>query len=432
MHILFEYFDNKGINSIKDLSQINKWGDNRLSDLINQIKLLEINAKPQEDSFFRFVGNEQFSAGRIPCSLLECRLNQANNIGLFSALYSDITYIHNPFPVYSFGKEWSAEKKKALLDDLKLIFYLKPLINYGLVHFCRGILPLCNECRKKLIQEFLYENIALQNSIFDNSKFIIEKGAKSKPYLHILSNDDVFGHNDYILLGKTKTLAKLLRKNATTHKLTRNEMLESEVLKEIIEDRIIDMILQNRNADYYKCNYINSSNFSNNIIKLINNPELNAKNNRIYDNMIHSLPVVLNADFDSLIKFRENEFEAFLVYRDALKDLIKQKNSDFDNNWDEIFKDTVQPEINRMNLTIKNSKSIFNRKGVSEIAIGTGLLSFGLFSGLLPNDSTELINVLGGCEFIKGVIENLSSARSTPIDIKNNRFYFIWKLQTKR
>jgi hypothetical protein len=363
--------------------------------------------------------------------MLECRLKQANNIGLFSALYADTTYIYNPFEGYGSRGEWDFSKKEYLFDDLTIIFDLKPLFNNGLIQFCKGELLLCKDCRKRLVKEFLNENVELQKSIFDNSKFIVEKKADIGIYLHVISNDDVFGHNNYIFIGKTKILENLLGRNSSSHRLTRNEMTKTLVLKEIIEERIIDMILQNRNADYYNCNYINSSNFSKNIINLINYPELNNQNDIIYNKMVQSLPVVLNADYESLIQFRKNEYEAFLVYRDTLQALIKQKSGGVNAYWDEIFRDTVKPEINKMNFALKNSKSIFKRKGIGEIAIGAGLLSFGLFSGLLPNDSTELIKILGGCEFIKGVIENLSSARSTPLDIKNNKFYFIWKLQTK-
>lgn len=430
MHILFEFFENTGINE-KELFNIKKWSEGKLNKLIHDIKLLDINAKPNNNSFFRFVGNEQFSAGRIPCSELSCRLKQADNVGLFSALYSDITYIHNPFIIYGYGDKWSLGKKQALFDDLTLIFYLKPLINFGLIQFCKGYLQLCNGCREKLVKEFLDENISIQNSIFNNSKFILKKGPK-KPYIHIKSNDDLFGHNNYLLYGKTKSLEKLLRKKANTHKLSRSEMLESEFLKEIIEERILDMILQNRNAELYDCNYINSSNFSMNIVNLLNNPDLNSKYNNINIDTNHSVPVILNTDFNNLIKFRENEFEAFLVYRDALQSIINQKSGDYRIDWNEMFNDIIRPEINKMNLAIKNSKSIFRRKGLTEIAVGTGLLSFGLFSGLLPNNSTDLLSILGGCEFVKGVIENLSSARSTPLEIKDNRFYFIWKLQSKK
>lgn len=431
MHILFEYFDNIGMIE-KNLSKILKWDNHRLNTLIEEIKELHIDSKPESESFFRFVGNEQFSAGRIPCSQLACRLKQATDTGIFSILYSDVTFIQNPFSIYSFGKEWNTRKKQSLIEDLIIIFYLKPLINYGVIQFCNGELMLCTECRKNLINQFLEENQILEKSIFNNSKFIIEKKEGLKPYLHIKSNDDVFGHNDYLIIGKTKTLESLLKKNAKSHNLTRDEMFKIKILKEIIEERIIDIILQNRNAEYYNSNYINSSNFSKNIISVLNPPEYNDRNNQIYDNFTHSVPAILNADFEGLIKFRENEFEPFLVYRDELKSLIKQKGNEINNNWDELFQDIIQPEINKMNLVVKNSKSVFKKKGTADIVIGAGLISFGLFSGLVRNDSTELLNVFGACEFIKGVIENLSAARSSPLDIKNNKFYFIWKLQTRK
>ena len=98
MHPLFEL--------LKKSNLINKRGVNKNALLhmkMEELFVISVLSKEitssknmsRESSMFSYSASLSLIGGREPCSETECRINRANELAQFAALYSDRVYIHN-------------------------------------------------------------------------------------------------------------------------------------------------------------------------------------------------------------------------------------------------------------------------------------------------------------------------------------------------
>jgi len=144
----------------------------------------------------------------------------------------------------------------------------------------------------------------------------------------------------------------------------------------------------------------------------------------------YSVPFINNIDIKNLLRLRRNDYESFLVYRDSIRNFINEiEKIDNSNRIDEVFRDIVNPEINKMSQTFKNNKTLLKEKVKVELLISSCLIGLGLVGGLVPPDIGKVAGLLGGCEFLKSIITQYVESSAEPKEIKGNKLYFIWKLK---
>ncbi len=96
------------------------------------------------------------------------------------------------------------------------------------------------------------------------------------------------------------------------------------------------------------------------------------------------------------------------------------------------FNDTVRPELNNIELTIKNSRKLLWGSLAKDLIFGTGFITVGLFSGLLPPNIGEIVAALGGFNFVSGSLDKISKLVQEPSEIRNNKYYFLWKVKRQQ
>jgi hypothetical protein len=98
----------------------------------------------------------------------------------------------------------------------------------------------------------------------------------------------------------------------------------------------------------------------------------------------------------------------------------------------EAFNDTVAPELNRIDLTIRNSHRLLRGKLLSDVGIDVGLISIGLFAGFINPTVATISTTLGGANFLRDVLKGLRDASELPAETRSSNLFFLWKLRSER
>src|SRR5689334_6281420 len=97
MDAFFEFLRKNRLTASQLEKTIMAWTPAKFGDIVVELESLLPVQKDRARSVFEFVANSQLSAEPLPCSALECRLEHADELARFAALYADRILIYNPF-----------------------------------------------------------------------------------------------------------------------------------------------------------------------------------------------------------------------------------------------------------------------------------------------------------------------------------------------
>ena len=437
MQEFFEYLNQKGLTKGRFAKKLFKLSNEELRDLIiNGIGFASISRKIDKESNFNFVANNTLSGGPFPCSELPCRLKNIDSLARNSILYADTVSISNPFEQYIHLTEFSNFIRYQLAIDLTLLYYTKPLFDEGIFQYSTSITHVCKACLRKMnaftksyekkmerAEESLLENILTELTY--SLKFYED----STPYIEIDGSNDILEHPLIInLYDEPLDYLKKRLKRKRKSRLTPQEIIDLGIADMMIYPIIDDLITQNHYANYFNSYYLTSRNIDAQLLMQNQNKRKANLSNTISSSLDHHLPFLPATDIKKLIHLRKNEGEAFQIYRSSLTNFltnIKSKNYDMK----QAFKDEIEPEINKINQTIKNSKKLILADITKDIVVGSTFVSVGLFSHFLPPNIGQLIAGVGGVNYLGKFGENIKKLKTIELEVKNNKYFFVWKLQ---
>mgnify|MGYP005992775641 FL=1 len=143
--------------------------------------------------------------------------------------------------------------------------------------------------------------------------------------------------------------------------------------------------------------------------------------------MSHHLPLVFSNDLNSVIKLREQEGEAFKVYRDKINTLIRQKDSWKEKDISEMFRDQVLPEINMIDKKVKDWQTKTRESIKDKVLFGSGAVSIGLYSGTLPTSIGQFVAAIGGASVITSALMDYNKTLKEQNEARSNDYYFLWQ-----
>lgn len=439
MQALFEYL--KEINLIPNRieKEIEKWDASRIITFIDKCAELIPERGEKVSSIFSFISNSHMG-----CNEFGCRIKSIDQLARFAALYADTVLIPNFFSSNDL-KQIDYITKLSIINNLKLLYYIKPLLDSGLMGFARSKVHFCKDCYEKYLKDQkmgLFDNKIIKFKQLLKIKYLKETRffVGKEHGLYFIKNigpEELVEHSElYTLLrslpSSLHNYNTLLKDHESiTIELKEKDIIESNILDNHISPIVNDMITQNWYSQLYGgANYLTNRTIDLDIISYINEPNTNIFNEAIIDSFHHSVPFIENIQISKLVKLRSSEGEAFNVYRDALSSALKiSLINPNPSDLKDAFQDIVRPELNKIDLTIKNSRKILCDSVTRDIIYGAGFITIGLYSGLLPPEIGKMIAALGGFKFAHGLLEKTSKLLQESDDIRNNKFYFLWKVR---
>jgi len=198
------------------------------------------------------------------------------------------------------------------------------------------------------------------------------------------------------------------------------EIQELGFIKDIvIRPAFYDLIMQKYSSRTCDLHYLTNRKIDSKIINHINS-EKSSYNNNIIEGLVHSLPFLIGADIKKIIKVREEEGSAFEVYRNSIKEVIKEtENLDDEKSFKKAINDIVVPEIAKIEQIIDANKKYFQSKMLSKVIFSSILIAIG------PNLMGSFLVPFAA----RDIFKDLSSKLTIPIEARNNSHYFLWKIK---
>jgi hypothetical protein len=361
-----------------------------------------------------FVASRGMTGGPWPCLSIECRFKRLDEFSRFVALYADQAVISPPLrPAFPPTNKITPER---FLGDLVILYGLRPLLEAGLILVSPPYRLYCDKCAQ--------EEKSLRKELARAARFTIKSHVKD---IHV-TLERIHGFTeihfdppgiffDHPTVGITKRSITWAKSRSTSQHLY-------DIIGPAISDVYHQLVTGNPS-------YLSSQEFDFYLIQQMNNPESRATSQALYDGFSHSLPFVKDVPLERLLQFRAREGESFKVYRDAIDRSIRNAANDI-TKTKQIFNDEVLPELNSIDLSIKNARKLLTRSAIQDFALGAGFLGVGLLAGFVPPDVSHCLTALGGYSFIKGAGEHVTGAARKRHEIRDNKFYFLWKVKETR
>jgi len=437
MRAFFEFLNKRGLSQRRLETELQKWNSVQVLDFVADCAQLLPHTVGKVSSLFYFVANSQLSGGPHPCASLKCRIAHADTLARFAALYADRVLICDPFEPYV-GLDHADEFVKSdLANGLYILYYLRPLLETGLVGFSVPELHFCATCYERYIRDKhkVFSERLSKAKAFLEGKYLREtqsflKSWHGMPIVETMGPGDLVDHSSVArLFNKLPHFLERHLDPKKPHRLSRGELLESGILESRIYPIVNDIALQNWYSNLYGAHYVTDREMDFDLIAAINHSETNIYSKAFMEALSHSVPFIHNTELSKLIKLREKEGESFRVYRDALALTMKSVTSSDVKEIRQAFDDLVRPELNKVDLAIKNSRKLIWGSLKRDLLCGTGFIMIGLFSGLLPRNIGAVVAALGGFKFTSALVDKASKLLQEPTEIRDNKYYFLWKVK---
>jgi len=457
MHKLFNFLYKKNLirRNKLELTRLNNLSSTQVIDFSKAIvDFSKVEIKSDQTQLFSHCASSSLAGGAEVCANPECRIQKLDSLARFSILYSDHVYINNYFSKYTDQHFLKNKESRGLIksfaNDLKVLFYIKPLIETGKIrlatpdhHICPGCLAnikygenAAQRMDKAIIQlNKAYEKHTNAYLVFLGKEYAIECSGPEPYYEH---------GGGFIVLNKSskRIISHSLFSAAKQHGKVK---IPLQVLKKIgfISSFFVGNVVKNMAFDVATSQLTNTSFVTDNRLDInfldaISQQQteyIEERNNVAFKHLTSEVPFLADVAIGDLIKLRDSEQESFILFRQALNEAIdqfvKERNIPRSSIAKAIFQDVVYPHLTMLDKKVKLAKKSLRIKPVRTLGSTMALLSFGLFTGFVPAELKPIASLfgstLGGTQFIK----DLLAINDAENDIKMDKFYFLWKVKNK-
>lgn len=420
--------------------------DEKFYEFVETLSLIsKYHFQPNEivNDNFSFIANSSLSGGTHPCSSLECRKKKLNQLASFASLYADEVYIQNPFESIHLNHHGTFREveRQEVLAGIANYFYLKPIINSGIVKYASLNQNFCTN-HSETIAKPLSESIhrkedrlveALESYLLKNCEVIygIKDGVRDHPFFEVRGPEEFIEHGVVYFHphAPVPSIFENLYGNKLPHVLSTQEVLSSGILDNIIGPIVNDLSAQEWHSTLVGTSYLCDNQAKIKLASKINSKAYSANSSAFENGLKHHLPAIYSNDLSVILDLRNKEEEAFSVYRDNLNKFMKASKSWSDKEVSSVFQDQILPEVNLINKKVKDWK-VGVRESISQkLLFGTATASFGLYGGILPANIGEIVAAAGGASAIGTALMDYNKTLKEKNEARKNDFYFLWQAQ---
>ena len=391
-----------------------------LSDLEESSRDYHLNSPDTGNStIFNFAAPADLGGGRTPCAEIGCRLKKIDQLARFAILYADSIRVINPVMVGAGGESFDVGQLRTMLsDDLAVLMSMAPLIEDGLIRILPSSVSLCPSCfpdTHELRKRIKVASRTVIKKYLSSIKITRDDDGENTLY-EFVGPEEIFEHGTAYL--ELYPDAKRFSVRAKSH-----------LVLDYMSEKIDGIISQDAASDGGVANYLITSEFEAEIFNQLNPQTVNDRSLKLMEGLRHSFPVINSIDLDILKEIRNENHDSFVVYRDAVTECLNSTDIDSAESIKRAVSNQVLPEVNRLTLAINNSKSRLKRSLARDFVITSAVVTVGLFAGIVPAGLGGLLAAAGGLNFLHNNAERLENLLRTPIENRDNKFYFLWKVR---
>lgn len=451
---LFELLGRKGLADVDSLQGIlDGYTVGQLVDLDQEIgELVEAEDAPPESADiagFDLWPNADLSASLGGCSNPGCRAERVQRLAQFAVMWADSVQVSPYFGVLhedaddTFRRMW-------MLGSLHAILGSAPAIKEGIVRLTPGKYHFCETCGTNILShleqtEALAEQAkrSLEDAYFDRVEvhFESERGV----YMVTVTGPiDILPHGEtsYVARYDAEALAWLPQRmrervaagQTLAYEVPKRRLRESGALAHVIDTVAEDIMRQHLACRIRGTKYLTNRPADAAFLGAINDDDNFAAVNAVLAQYLqYEMPVLSGVPLRDLIELRTHDYEAFRVYRDTFKGVIKdhiaKQPAITGNEAAEIYDDMIRPKLNKMNQKLKSVRDKLSSRLRRDVIIAGGTLALGLSSGLVfpPAALSAAAAIPFAIDAAKTALERSDASD----ELKSDNLYFLWKVAQK-
>jgi|GEM_PF-1997968 len=368
------------------------------------------------------------------CPEIGCRSRRLDKLARFAALHSSRVYISNFFDDFMHYPGNDDMLRYIFAGNVALSIQIMPFLESGIISFSplKGI--ACPDCLSKIIngknarkRETERALLSISKELLNNTELIAKLSPEpiieihgKPPYFDCISVNSLENPpkwlKPYLSVNGTKLPLKIAKRFGY-HTVRASRIFSNVSFELSLTDRLGSSALFD---DPLHISFIN---------KISKDPEIDRKNSIALKYMTTIMPFADKVPITKILELRKREPESFLefqkAYRDGILELEKSRNLK-ETDARGMYAEIIQPALNRLDLTFKNAqRSLLNKLYRNTIA-SIGSLSVGVLSGSITD---AFIPALAGTIFAQKAIKSTMELGDEKADIRNNKFYFLWKVK---
>jgi len=451
---LFELLENAGLirGSHVDERRVYRLSAGQLSDIGAQAAVVT-----RAESLAHEVGSMTHSAtlslggGTDPCASISCRIRHVDQLAQFAAFYSDRVYIHNflsdhehrPHSEYIPSIE---ERRHTLVNDLKVLSQVRPLIEAGLIVPVTSTEEVCLQCialgafgadadkrflrERRLLAKRFFKEMTVTLNYFEGEwslaceapeELLEHRGA----YFSYDAPPEPLCKMPRILQraldGETVLLSKEVRR-----KLKQHEDSASCVFGSVVFEMAVSQVL--------RTSYLSETELPVRVLSAISGDhDLARRNHLVQKHLTSVVPFIGDLSPTAVIRLRQREQESFLTYRQALNraiDNVRAQRANLkENDARAIYSDVVAPELARLDRAVRIARRDLLKNLARSVGAWAGAITFGMYTGLLPDQLVGAAKVLGMTKILADLSQTAAKLASPRDTIKKEDLYFLWRVR---
>jgi len=384
-----------------------------------------------------------------PCGEWDCKLSQSSDFVRFAILYADTVALPNEFDNF-IGLENIPDKKldsikHDLIGKILVLWQLEDIVSSGIGTFIPNDIVLCEEhgnelenAWDKVRNNLEHAAIKLQHSIARDVNMSVT--ATPNGIMYEAELPDKFFLENWLVtrtpekspewLTKSKKFKKSLA-DGNPIKLSKGEIEQFGV----VEYALLKMMPWIRSYMFSRV-FMTSKYLTNRptdailFDEVISDHKLQKVSRNIQDHIPLKIPIIVGADTKDLLRVRQKDHEAFINYRaniNAIEQEFRNGRNFTEKDAQDFYEDVVYPSLQKLESKAESIKHNLRSSVSKKIIIASTFAGLGISLGFIPNDIATVLQTIGACEVINAAAEIWKSSE-TPTEIRNEPFYFLWKV----
>jgi hypothetical protein len=412
-------------------------------ELLELAELERIQAQPESD--FLLLPNDDIAGGvTATCLSVNCRMSNLDNLARFSAIWADQVYLPPYFGVRrpdddeEFARDWLAGSLEGLLR-------VRPLLQAGIVRLLPRKFYFCEEHGRRFEDERIRANEVLEKAVAAAAETYVDvirvniraSWAPGNCYVVWEGPEEIFPEGSAGIVMPRANLSPALRRkiptDGTTYAPSRREVRQSRLIDLVIRRVGEEVLSKHLVCHNFPLKYMTNRDADRVFLaKLSADSDIDRRNALLAQLLTYQMPIIRGVPMTELLRIREAEREAFVSYRDSLsavfRDYVRDRPSITGRELSDVYQDIVRPQVDRISLKLKTISDKANRKLRNNLVISGCLVGVGLLSREVSVQAGLVVAALGGANVLREL--GLTwLGRNDETDVKEERFYFLWKVQ---
>jgi hypothetical protein len=405
---------------------------------------------------FALSASSSLAGGLAGCFHIDCRVRRVQALMQFAILYGDRVYVRNSLVDYAHGFAPTIEMPESLLrklfaDELVMLNEMRPAIEKGIIIPFSPPLRTCPHCIAKqslgqdgetrfaMLERYLkqrYSNEVSVRLLKQGGRYALDYEGPDSLTEHGASRQILFNPPDGSVPEKLRSIPRAVRKADAGEQVLLSPAARKKVglNEELAELAVADISFELLSAQCFGASFLTDRPVHIEALEVLSaNSELERRNRLVREHLTSIVPFVEGVPAEDLLRLREVEGDAFVVYRQALNQAIEEyraRGGSFnERDARALYGDVIAPRLAALDNRVKSARKSLLKGTAIKIGTWAGVISFGMYTGFVPPELAVAAQALGLTQVVAELAGSTIRGLDADQHVREDSLFFLWKVR---